>query len=125
MTALRTAAQQALEALNHVNVQDRVEIINNLRAALAEPVQEPVACVRIHKLLAWIIDECVVYPESPDEKAFAKRLLDAITHPKSGLNAPPQRKPPIADEALWEMWVDSPSDVLAFARRIEMWHGIT
>lgn len=32
---------------------------------------------------------------------------------------------PIVDEALWEMWVDSPSDVLAFARRIEAHHGIT
>lgn len=32
---------------------------------------------------------------------------------------------PMTDEALWEMWVDSPSDVLAFARRIEAHHGIT
>lgn len=40
------------------------------------------------------------------------------------LDATPKPEP-IVDEALWEMWVDSPSDVLAFARRIEAHHGIT
>ena len=37
--------------------------------------------------------------------------------------APPQRKP-IDDKTLWEMWVESPSDVLRFARAIERAHGI-
>lgn len=36
---------------------------------------------------------------------------------------PPQRKP-IDDKTLWEMWVESPSDVLRFARAIERAHGI-
>ena len=38
----------------------------------------------LHRLLAWIFDECHIYPESAAEKAFARRLLSAITHPKSG-----------------------------------------
>ena len=36
---------------------------------------------------------------------------------------PPQRQP-LTDETLWEMWVESPSDVLRFARAIEAAHGI-
>lgn len=42
----------------------------------------------VYRLLDWIINECVIYPESDDEKQFAKRLLDAITHPKSGYTHP-------------------------------------
>jgi hypothetical protein len=30
----------------------------------------------------------------------------------------------LSDETLWEMWVESPSDVLRFARAIERAHGI-
>jgi len=37
--------------------------------------------------------------------------------------APPQRQP-LTNETLWEMWVESPSDVLQFARIIERAHGI-
>jgi len=48
--------------------------------------------------------------------ALERQLREALATPK------PE---PIVDEALWEMWVDSPSDVLAFARRIEAHHGIT
>jgi hypothetical protein len=36
---------------------------------------------------------------------------------------PPQRQP-LTNETLWEMWVESPSDVLQFARIIERAHGI-
>jgi hypothetical protein len=38
--------------------------------------------------------------------------------------SPPTRKP-LTDSELWEMWVESPSDVLRFARAIERAHGIT
>ena len=38
----RELMQQALEALNHVNVQDRVQIITALRERLAQPEQESV-----------------------------------------------------------------------------------
>ncbi len=37
--------------------------------------------------------------------------------------AEPARKP-LTDGELWEMWVESPSDVLRFARAIERAHGI-
>ena len=43
MSKDRELMQQALEALNHVNVQDRVQIIAALRERLAQPQQEPVA----------------------------------------------------------------------------------
>ena len=36
----------------------------------------------------------------------------------------PQTRTPLTDETLWEMWVESPSDVLRFARAIERKHGI-
>lgn len=42
---------------------------------------------KLHKLLAWIIDECHVYPEGAEAKAFANRLVAAITHPKAGAHA--------------------------------------
>lgn len=37
---------------------------------------------------------------------------------------PTKRRKPIDAKTLWEMWVESPSDVLAFARAIEQAHGI-
>ncbi len=43
---------------------------------------------------------------------------------KRGDTAPPQSQP-LTNETLWEMWVESPSDVLQFARIIERAHGIT
>lgn len=104
MTDLRTAAQMALDALTIFREWEMGQDYNSnretvlarafkaeetLRTALAQGEQEPVA---VHKLIAWIIDECHVYPESADEKAFAQRLLAAILHPKSGYTAPPQRE---------------------------------
>ena len=35
----RELMQQALEALNHVNVQDRVQIITAMRERLAQPLR--------------------------------------------------------------------------------------
>lgn len=40
-------------------------------------------------------------------------------------NTTPPTRQPLTDEKLWEMWVESPSDVLRFARAIERAHGIT
>lgn len=39
----RELMQQALEALNHVNVQDRLQIITALRERLAQPQMQPCA----------------------------------------------------------------------------------
>ena len=102
----RAAAQQALEWFDRNTYGDEaVDVYEALRTALAEqPAEQQEPADRgnhVHSLLAWIIDECVVYPESPDEKAFAKRLLDAITHPKSGYTAPqPAKREPLTDEQI-------------------------
>ena len=64
-----------------------------------------------------------IYSDDPARVAEAKRFMG-----EGGVQALTLATPkpePIVDEALWEMWVDSPSDVLAFARRIEAHHGIT
>ena len=59
MTTLRTAAQQALEALEFMEAylateqQAKSKAITALRAALAEPVQEPVAWVECDGDLVW------------------------------------------------------------------------
>ncbi len=37
---------------------------------------------------------------------------------------PAAQRQPLTNEMLWEMWVESPSDVLQFARDIERAHGI-
>ena len=37
----------------------------------------------------------------------------------------PSNREPLTDEELWAMWVESPSDILRFARAIEQAHGIT
>ncbi len=47
----RELMQQALDALNHVNVQDRVQIITALRERLTQPEQEPVAT---KQMLRWV-----------------------------------------------------------------------
>lgn len=43
---------------------------------------------------------------------------------KLDLAAQPAQRKPLDDKTLWEMWVESPSDVLRFARAIERAHGI-
>lgn len=73
--------------------------------------------------VAWIHTD----PDSPrvrflewreDEPGYRGRWIKTPLY-----TAPPQRKP-LTDETLWEMWVESPSDVLRFARVIERAHGI-
>jgi hypothetical protein len=136
MTTLREAAQQALEALESADVDphssdavykaiadlqaalanydnELAEIDSDgarcgiyrlpVKAALAEPVQEPVRVLRT--LVQIHADGTETWREDPV------------------WSAPPQLKP-LTDETLWEMWVESPSDVLRFARAIERAHGI-
>ena len=112
MTTLRTAAQQALEAMSSFESgtgglyegEFSAEIAA-LRAALAEPEQEPVA----HQDTA---DKCLL------ETVPAKGTLFHT--------APLQRKPLTDDDiqALWEKAFDSGSSPNTFARAIEAAHGI-
>lgn len=55
---------------------------------------------------------------------FGAVRLEAICDEIREALAEPARKP-LTDRELWEMWVESPSDVLRFARAIEWAHGIT
>lgn len=115
MTTLREAAQQALDALEVATTprsEDRQTVLKAqaaLREALAQPESEPVAYVT----------------------GFSKRYATVQRVDRSLLmcvgmalyRSPPRRKP-LTDETLWEMWVESPSDVFRFARAIERAHGI-
>ena len=110
MTTLRTAAQQALEALEevqkHMNTSDWFdERIDNLRAELAEPVQEPVA-YSVGRTLHW--------------------------HEGKGVNdaqlylAPPQRKPLSNEEfdRLWRAPMSADWEHREYGRAVEAAHGI-
>ena len=54
----------------------------------------------------------------PEQEPVADSDLYAVW-----LNGFHSRKP-LTDNTLWEMWVESPSDVMRFARAIERAHGI-
>jgi hypothetical protein len=98
MTDLRAAAEQALEALEYHQEQTRpiwrtTEAIEALEAALAEPVQEPVAWIHTDpdkprvKFLEWREDEpgyrgCWIktplYTAPPDDTALLRQALDSL-----------------------------------------------
>ena len=111
MTALREAAQQALEALErlHGGCTDSddgtveaitiwvPEIIDDLRAALAEPVQEPVAWrFRETESKPWSLSDDGYYISCKrDQRYFVEALY----------TAPPQRKPRrLTDAEIGEVW---------------------
>jgi hypothetical protein len=121
MTDLRTAAQQALEALqNCANGEDDVlltrDALANLRAALAEPVQEPVAW------MVYTLDgKSVCVTDNPADFTDEHRVLPLYT-------APPQRKPLSDDEIAQAMYradaIFTGPMQFRFAREIERAHGI-
>jgi hypothetical protein len=78
-----------------------------------EPEQKPVGIVR-------------TVGGYPDDSTHTVEWLVKHKELRDGdklYTAPPQRKP-LTDNTLWEMWVESPSDVMRFARAIERTHGI-
>jgi hypothetical protein len=100
MTDLRTAAQQALEAMENTgdlwwNSKDAA--ITALKSALAEPEQEPVAC----------------------SNTFACRCPKHYT-------APPQRKQLSYEEIdrLWREPMSADWEHREYARAVEAAHGI-
>jgi hypothetical protein len=108
------AMKQALEFIDSVKVHPtQIATRDALHTALCAAIeeaekQEPVGD-NTKRLLAWIIDECLVYPESEDEKQFANRLLSAILHPKSGYTAQPtapRQWVGLTDEEIAEIWRD-------------------
>jgi len=117
MSDLRTAAQQALEALeaylsDELRPYEAAKTADALRAALAEPVQEPV-----QEPVAWlrVIDEAMVtyhlgVAEPTDDYETAKRKMNNLLCHAEDIGAyfatPPQRKPLTDEEILaavgWE-----------------------
>ena len=125
MSNLRQAAEDALEALewSTPNVDSSItyeEAITALRAALAEPDQEPVAWMydflntenREEVIRNWVTQDL---SDIDREKGFNVRPL---------YTAPPQRKP-LTEEEIMDLcaaqWASHPVEV---ARAVEQAHGI-
>lgn len=124
MTTLQAAAQQALEALEHImnysSPHGLATITSTLRKALSQQIvasdyQDG------HQPVAWTTmpaaDDWIFISGSADPNGKLNGKWTAL------YTAPPKRKP-IDDKTLWEMWVESPSNVLRFARAIEREHDI-
>ena len=125
MSNLRQAAQQALEDICGAKLcefnsmssrQEMVRLMDSaitaLRAALAEPEQEPVAWIHEDELPSS-------YPYDlmfPYSKVNGVRLFPVF-------GPSPQRKP-LTDEEILRISLDTPVDLYAFARAIERHHGI-
>ncbi|HSG20817.1 MAG TPA: hypothetical protein VLA31_08620 [Burkholderiaceae bacterium] len=139
MTDLRTAAQQALEAL-HVVLKDDyrlpyekiVAATDALNVALAEP--EPCRypdCVeqQINELKRKPVQEPVAwrFQSAVGGWAYGSRPPLGSKYPAYPLyTAPPQRKP-LTDEEIDALAIDKdglPNSHLEFARAIERAHGI-
>ena len=112
MSKDRELMQQALEALNHVNVQDRVQIIAALRERLAQPEQEPVAYRS--RLASGDYTYC--------------KTAQFFDNAEPLYTSPPQRKP-LTDEQIERLWYEFHDREFGWARRfaraIEAAHGIT
>jgi len=109
----RELMQQALDAL-HVAVSwgtwlRGLEAVEALRNRLAQPEQEPVACIGTNGELMWLHKPHAIYSK-------ARPLY----------TAPPQRKPLTEEEmrALWKSHGYKSALCMRFARAIERAHGI-
>lgn len=136
----RELIQQALEALNHVNVQDRVQIIAALRERLAQPVQEPVAEVRLIRTggnagLATHIVQIVegYFPAGTKLYTSPQQHIEHCIWARSGNRPCPhvQSPKPLTDEQIEQCMKQAYATAQgrnlehAFARAIEAAHGIT
>ena len=156
MSALREAAQQALEALELAQTDVHWELNSptrkflrkaekNLRAALAEPVQEPVAWSHINGTsdTKWhppqrpveLVQEPVasIYITPNGAREFDDWRHDLPVGSNLLYTSPPQRKP-LTEEEIEQINRDLPllhmqarkgSVAVVFARAIERAHGIT
>lgn len=115
MTDLRTAAQQALEALENCggltarDARQRVASITALRAALSEPVQEPVESA-LQAVAEKIGDQCAVWygiGARDVEEVLREAARYGLVH---GALAQPQE--PVA----WRWRLRSPTDAPGFAQ---------
>ena len=105
----RAVVREALEFLERGDFLYPAELSDNFRAALAEPVQEPVACKTLCEL-------CV-------KRGYTFCANAVKTTP---INTPPQRKP-LTEEEIERACVPLGAAMLSFtevARAIEAAHGI-
>ena len=119
MTDLRTAAQQALEALEDIFGANKVDVgaINALRAALAEPVQ-PVAWLSRDdaRLALWEAINRREFGNPTDDKL----ILDHLHQRRLWIGkytAPPKRDP-LTDEQISDLWHQSGEQPFKFARML-------
>jgi hypothetical protein len=117
--SLRAAAQQALLALEFAygfdipHLDEHLDALDDLRTALAEPVQEPVAWMHEDEL-----PSCYPYDLMfPYSKVNGVRLFPVF-------GPSPQRKP-LTDEEMKRVCAETFSyDPYVIARAIERAHGI-
>ena len=103
------ALKLALEALDGLSEPyDVLKAQEAIREALAQPEQEPVACVGTNGELMWLNKSKVIYSK-----------------PIPLYTTPPQRKP-LSNQKIIEMYNEPRSDaeMIEFARAIEAAHGI-
>lgn len=117
MNKQREALKLALEAIKNPLGFGAVRleaICEEIREALAEPEPEPVA---------WM---CPHDPERETAFSWRSSMCESSDcgHQRVPLYTSPPARKPLTDNTLWEMWVESPSDVMRFARSIERAHGI-
>lgn len=120
----------ALYTLEDIFGKHKVDVgaINALRQAIAEAEQaEPVAWGAFYfggkrngKLYSYADNKDQIEAYIVDRH----RSDDSNTFRAAPLYTRPPARKPLTDNTLWEMWVESPSDVLRFARAIERAHGI-
>jgi len=128
MSALREAAEMALDAFDSMigRKPERVETaITAIRTALASQTV-PSDYLDSQQPVAWLgFNPRSGVPEFAYDMPAPSVMRDFKMRPLvyGDTATPPQRKL-IDDKTLWEMWVESPSDVLRFARAIERAHGI-
>jgi hypothetical protein len=105
--------QMALNALEHYKSPDST--IKALRARLAQPEPEPFEYW--NAVEGWVkIDEVRQHFDT----AGCGTIYKTGGEGRVPLYTTPQREwVGLTDETYWEMWVESPSDVLRFAHAIE------
>ena len=120
-----TAMEEAVEYAQHIRADHymRPYAIQTLRDALADQSEQALEMV---EPVAWLgFNPRTAAPELANAMPAPSVMRDFKMRPLvyGDTSISPQRKP-IDAKTLWEMWVESPSDVLRFARAIERAHGI-
>ena len=135
---LRAAAQAAYKAMIAAELSDGSKreweaAVDGLRAALAEPEQEPVACVGTNGDLMWLKKPEVIYSKPrPLYTAPPRREAQERMHPeikkmyedyfdKCFKESSAQQRPwvGLTDDEIWQEWSSPKDSAIDFARAIE------